>query len=188
MKRNRIGRVLITAAMGVFLIPAALQAQESRSILISDLPLAEQARIQAEIEAREGEAGDLLRDARTAEQAGDWGRAGRLYEESAGLRSDADHLGALSYERAGRAYFFSDQMGRASRMWEEAASRALIVGDVIGAARNYLHAAVAAQEKGKRSRAADLGWRAYRLTESEHLSSQERDLIRQHLEVEGSNG
>lgn len=153
--------------------------------MISDLPLAEQVRIRAETEAREGEAAKLLENGRQAEKASDFGQAARLYEQPAGLRSDGDHLGAISYELAGRAYFFSDKPGRASTMWEEAGNRALIVGDVIGAARNYLHAAVAADEKGKRTRAADLGWKAYRLTESDLVSAQERDLIRSHLKVEG---
>lgn len=185
MRTNRIGRMVMTMAMGVLLLPAGIQAQEQRRIVISDLPLAEQVRIQAEAEAREGEAAEFMRRAIRAEKQGEWSKAARLYEQSAGLRTDGDHLGATSYELAGRAYFFNDKPGRASRMWEEAGNRALIVGDVIGAARNYLHAAVAADEKGTRARAADLGWKAYRLTESDLISSQERDLIRSHLEIVG---
>lgn len=182
MDTNHGARILTAAVAALVLLPVVGQAQE-RHILISDLPLAEQVRIRAETEAREGEAGNLFGQARQAEKQGDWRKAARLYEESAGLRSEGPHLGAVSYDLAGRAYYYSGQLNRASRMFEEAGNRALIVGDVIGAARSYMHAAVVAQENGKRLRAADIGWKAYRLTESEHLSPQERDLIRQHLDV-----
>lgn len=104
--------------------------------------------IQAETETREGEAAELLRQARQAEQQGDWSEAAPLYEKSADLRADGDRLGGTSYALAGRAYFFNDEPGRASRMWEEAGNRALIVGDVIGAARSYLYAAVAVTSFG----------------------------------------
>lgn len=83
----------------------------------------------------------------------------------------------------GRACFFSDKTGRASRISEEAAGRALIVGDVIGAARNYMYAAVAALEKAKTIRATELGWKAYRLSQSEFISDQERELIRSHIQL-----
>ena len=180
---------VLTAMMaaGLLLGPGPGQAQESGTIVISDLPIEEQLRIRTETEARQPEAGELLREARKAEEAGDWSKAARLYERSAGLRADGDHLGAMSFEMAGRAYFFSDRTGRASRMWEEAAGRSLIVGDVIGAARNYMYAAVAVQEKGKTFRATELGWKAYRLSQSEFISDQERNLIRSHIQLaEGS--
>ena len=167
--------------------PGVAQQRPGKRLVISDLPMAEQVRIRVETAAREDEAGDLFRQARQSEQSGDWGKSARLYEESAELRADGDHLGAMSYELAGRAYFFDGKPRRASRMWEEAGNRALIVGDVIGSARNYLHAAVAANENGDRTRAVVLGWKAYRLTESELLSSQERDLIRQHLQVKSGS-
>lgn len=105
------------------------------------------------------------------------------------MRTDGDRLGVTSYSLAARAYFYDGEIGRASRLWEEAGNRALIVGDVLGAARNYLHAAVAAHEKRDSVRSVELGWKAYRLTESDLLSSQERDLIRRHLQVsDGDRG
>lgn len=189
MKTIRVGRMLVTAVLGVLLLPGWSQAQESRRILISDLPLAEQIRIRAQKEAREGEAAELYRQARQAEQIGDWGRAARLYEESGDMRPDGDRLSVTSYALAARAYFYDGEVGRASLLWEEAGNRALTVGDVLEAARSYLHAAVAAHEKRDSVRSVELGWRAYRLTESDLLSSQERDLIRRHLRVrDGDRG
>lgn len=163
--------------------PAAAQEEAGAKILIGDLPIAEQVRLTEEAEARETESTDLFRRARQAEQAGDWGEAGSLYGRAAELRVDGDLMGATGYELSGRAHFFDGRPGRASRAWEEAGNRALILGDVIGAARNFMYAAVAAQEKGQETRAVELGWKAYHLTHSEALTSRERAMIRQHLEV-----
>ena len=163
--------------------PTAAQEEAGEKILITDLPIAEQVRLQTEAEARETESTELFRRARQAEQVGDWGEAANLYERSAELRVDGDLLGATGFALSGRAYFFDGSPGRASRAWEEAGNRALIVGDVVGAARNFMQAAVAAREKGRETRAVELGWKAYHLTRSEALTARERTMIRQHLEV-----
>lgn len=178
---------VVLAAGLVWAEPGTAQESAGDKILIKDLPIAEQVRLAEMAEARDEEAADLFERARTAEQKGDWGEAARLYARSAELRTNGDLMGATGYALAGRAYFFDDSPERASRTWEEAGNRALIVGDVIGAARNYMYAAVAAKEKGKETRAIELGWKAYHLTRSEALTRRERAMIRQHLQVtEGS--
>ena len=163
--------------------PAAAQENAGEKILIRDLPMAEQVRLAKEAEARETESTDLFRQARGAEQTGEWGKAADLYERSAELRAEGDLMGATGYALAGRAYFFDDRPGRASRVWQKAGNRALIVGDVLAAARNFVHAAVAAQEKGDETRAVELGWKAYYLSGSEALTSRERAMIRMHIQV-----
>ena len=173
---------MLLAAAGVSTLPA----QEQQRILISDLPLVEQARIQADMEEAGREAGRLVAEARAADRAGDFGKAARLYERSGELRTAGEKFGVEAYELAGRAYYFSDQPGNASKAWEQAGNRGLVLGDVYGAALNYMRAAVAAQDKGQRTRSMDLGWKAYRLTSSPHLTAAQRTKLRSHLEVAGT--
>lgn len=163
--------------------PGTAQESGGEKILIRELPIAEQARLAEEAQVREQEAADLFGRAGEAERAADWGEAAKLYERSADLTTDGDLRGAEAYALAGQAYFFDESLGRASRAWEEAGNRALVVGDVIGAARNYTYAAVAAEEKGSEMRALELGWKAYHLTRSEVLTPGERMMIRRHLQV-----
>lgn len=178
-----------TAVLVVVALAAAAtgaRAQQPERIVISELPMVEQARIRAETEATASEAAALLEEARAAERQGKWGRAARRYESSGELRTDADRLAAKVFELAGRAYYFGDKPARASAMWAEAASRALIYGDVSSAARNYMYAAVAAHDAGERTRAAELGWKAHHLTRSPALSRTEREALERHLETPGA--
>lgn len=172
-----------TAFLAILALPGPGPAQQSGRILITDLPLVEQARIQQEKEARATEASELLEEARAAERAGEWKKAARTYRESGRLRTDGDRLSAEVFALAGRAYHFSGDPRRASAMWEEAASRSLIHGDVEGAARHFMYAAVAAKEAGARVRASELGWKAYHLTRSPVLSRAQREELRANLRV-----
>lgn len=187
MQARTMGRggALLGAAAALLLAgtaPAVAQDGE-RTVVISDLPLMEQTRIAAEIDARNTEASELLEEARAHEEEGEWGRAARRYERSGELRADGDGLAWQVYDMAGRAYYFSDSPGRASRMWEESAERALIFGNVLEAAHGYLRAAVAAQEAGKRVRTVELGWKAYHLSQSPALTRMQREELQAHLSV-----
>lgn len=186
-KHVRAGLLLAAAVALVAVDPAPASAQsEERTVVISDLPLVEQVRIREDTEARESEADRLLEEGRKHEAEGRWERAAESYRRSAELRADDDALGASVYDLAGRAYYFSDKPGRASRMWEESAERALIFGQVLEAAHGYLRAAVSAQESGKQVRASELGWKAYHLTRSPGLTDAQRHELEGHLEVPGS--
>lgn len=183
MNVDTMTRLGALALLALLTVPSPASAQQTRRILITDLPLMEQTRIETEQKAAETKAGSLLEQARSAEREGDWRKAARLYQQSGELRTDGDRLAAEVYALAGRAYHFSDNEGRASAMWEEAGSRSLIHGDVAGAARSFMYAAVAAQEAGKRTRASELGWKAYHLTRSPLLNRAEKEELRQHLQV-----
>lgn len=186
MRHSPLLRGAGLAVLAITIGATSLAAQQPARILITDLPLVEQTRIRAEMEAAATEAGELEAEARAADRAGDYRKAARLYEESGRLRTAGDVLGIEAYELAGRAHYFSERPGRASTAWEEAGNRGLILGDVYGAALNYMRAAVAAQEKGDRVRATELGWKAYHLTESPQLTSSQRTELRGHLRVEGT--
>lgn len=186
MHRTRAGRALTLAAAAacLCLLPAASRAQEEeRSILIRDLPIQERLRINVEAYAREAEASERFREAVAAERAGDWREAAALYEESGELQTATQRMGALSFFLAGRSHYFGDRLRPASRAWEEAGHRFLVFGDVVGAARSFLQAAVAAEEAGDRPRAVELAWMAHHLTESDLITERERSLIRRHLRV-----
>lgn len=176
-------RVSTGAVLALALLPALGTAQQTKRVLVTDLPLFEQTRIELERAERETEASDLLEQARAAERDGDWSQAAGQYEESARLRTGADVLAGRVFGHAGRAYYFSDQPKRAREMYEEAAERSLIHGDVPTAARYFAIAAVAAQETGRHLRAVELGWKAHHLIQSPALNESERDQLEQFLRV-----
>lgn len=165
------------------LLPAHGTGQDTKKVLVADLPLFEQTRIELERAEKETEASDLLEQARAAERNGAWSRAARKYRESARLRTGADALAGRIFGLAGRAFYFSDQPKRASTMYEEAAERSLIHGDVAAAARYFTIAAVAAQETGQRLRAVELGWKAHHLIQSPALSESEQNQLRPYLRI-----
>lgn len=184
------GRAVLATALGAMVTlllaaPAAALAQDDgeRPVLLSQLSLAERERIVAEAEARATEAAELMEEAREAEAEMEWRRAAGLYRRSGELRTDADVGAPKVYALAGRAFYFGDRPLRASRMWERSGDRALSFGDVAGAARGYLRAALAAQEAGEEMRANRLGWKAHRLSESPALTRAQREMLRMHLKV-----
>lgn len=183
MNVDTMTRLGALALLSILTVARPASAQQTKDILITDLPMVEQIRIETEQRAADTEAATLLDQARSAERAGDWKKAARLYQQSGDLRTDGDQLAAQVFALAGRAYHFSDNEKRASAMWEEAGSRSLIHGDVAGAARNFMYAAVVAQEAGNRTRAVELGWKAYHLTRSPLLNRAEKDEIRGHLQL-----
>lgn len=176
-------RIPAAAVLALLLAPMMASPQETDRTLLADLPLFEQTRIRLETANREADAEQILAEARAAEKNGDWRRAAKMYEESGRLRTDADVLAARIFAQAGRAYYFSDRPGRASRMYEEAAGRSLIHGDVVQAARHFTIAALAAREAGERLRSVELGWKAHHLVQSPALSHTESQKLAQYLEV-----
>lgn len=168
----------------VLLAPADADAQQTRRVVISDVPLADQMQIRSQPEWSGEEARRLLREARTADRDGDHRQAAELFEGSAQLRMPSSKLGVVGFEEAGRAYFSAERPMRASRAWEEAANRALIRGDVLSASRNFMRAAGGAHRAGRRVRTSDMAWRAYYLTESPHLSRDQQAELQSHFEFE----
>lgn len=165
------------------LIPADSSAQQTRRVVISDLPIAEQAEIRTLAMASATEADELLRRAEAANETATYRQAADLFEQSGRLRMPGDRRGGQAFEKAGHAHFSAERPARASRAWEEAGNRALILGDVFVASQNFMRASVAAQEAGDRVRTSDLGWKAYHLTESPQLSEEQKRQLREHIRV-----
>jgi peptidoglycan-associated lipoprotein len=182
----RPGLAAVAAAFALTLlvpIDGTAQKQQTRRVILSDLPMAEQTRIATLAETTGEEADELLSRAVKADEATQHLKAGELFERSAQLRTPGDRRGVEGFEAAGTAYFNADKAKRASRAWEEAGNRALILGDVYAASENYMRAAVAAHEDGNRIRVSDMGWKAYYLTESPQLSKAQRTKLRRHITV-----
>lgn len=188
MQARMIGQsgAVLGAAAALVLAATPAPAQDGeRTVMLADLPLIEQTRIIEELDARNTESATLLEEARAHEEEGEWEKAARTYERSGELRAEGDGLAWKVFDLAGRAYYFSESPGRASRMWEESAERALAFGHVLEAAHGYLRAAVAAREAGKRVRTMELGWKAYHLSRSPALTPMQREQLRAHLTVDG---
>ena len=160
-------------------------AQQTRRVVITDLPIAEQMQIRTQAETSGKEADELLRRATTANEDGKFKNAGDLFERSGRLRTPGDRHGIEAFEKAGTAYFNADKPMRASRAWEEAGNRALILGDVFAGSQNFMRAAAAAQEAGDRVRTSDMAWKAYYLTESPQLTSAQKRELRSHIRTVG---
>lgn len=125
----------------------------------------------------------LAEEARRLEDAFDWGEAAPLYERAALLSSRDDAGSFRIFEDAGRSYYFSDRKRDASLMWEAAAERAELHGEVFGAARNYLKSALAAEEDGDTERSSLNGLKALALTESPELTDEERIWLEGRIEL-----
>lgn len=187
--RSRSGLALaLAAALTVAAVPAAALAQQSHTetLLAGDLSPTERNALRAEAEERAYEAAEQLRQARLAEEAEDWRKAARLYERLAALLPEGERKAIEAYRRAGRAYYFSDDPARASRVMEKAADRALMHGDVYRAADSYLMAGLAAHERGHETRAVELGWKAYHLSRSEVLTEDQREELQARIRVRPS--
>lgn len=181
MQRTSAITSLATAVLALAALPPPASAQEGRTVLMEDLSPNERVRVREAAEAREAEADDLLRRARSADEDGETRKAARLYRTSAELRHDGDPRASRAYGLAARAYHHAGDPGTASRMAEAAALRALSHGDVFAAAESYIEAGVAAGEDGQRERASNMGWKAYRLLRSDALEPHERELLRDRL-------
>ena len=176
----------LAGAAALFLalaIPTDADAQQTRRVVITDLPMAEQMEIRSQAERSGERADELLRKARAADRDGKYQRAAELFEESGQLRTPGSEQGVEAFRESGRAYYSADRPRRASRAWEEAANRGLVRGDVFAASEDFMRAAMAAQTAGDRVRTSDMAWRAFYLTESPQLSDAERTELRQFIEV-----
>lgn len=178
--RSSLAAAAVALALPLF-VPSDAHAQQTRRIVITDLPFAEQMQIRTRAESDDEEADKLLSEARTALESNRFLKAAKRFEASGELRSLGSRRGVTAFEEAGRAYYNADQPLRASRAWEEAANRGLIVGQIFGASRNFMRAAGAAQKAGDRVRTSDMAWRAYHLTESPQLSKEQKATLREHF-------
>lgn len=171
-----------TVALAVLIVvPTDSYAQQNRRIVITDLPLAEQIEVRTRAGSDNKEADRLLTEARTALESSRFLAAAERFETSGQLRSVGSKRGVAAFEYAGHAYYNAGRSMRASRAWEEAANRGLIVGQVFASSRNFMRASGAAQKADDPIRASDMAWRAYHLTESPQLSREQQATLRSHF-------
>lgn len=171
------------ALMFTLVLPADATAQQTRRVVITDLPMAEQDSIRSAAERDGTEADELLRQAETAHEDNRFRKAAELYEQSGELRIPGDEHGVMAFENAGTAYYNADKPARASRAWEEAAVRGLVRGEIFAASQNFMRASLAAQAAGNRVRTSDMAWRAQALSESPHLSQAQKRKLGEFMSV-----
>ena len=182
--RTWIRSALLAGAAALALaliIPADADAQQTRRVIISELPMDERVEIRSRAERSGEQADQLLREARAADRDGEYQRAAEMFEQSGQLRTPGSEQGVGAFREAGHAYYRAGKPGRASRAWEEAANRGLVRGGVFAASQDFMRAALAAQKAGDRVRISDMAWRAFYLTESPQLTDAQRTELRKFI-------
>lgn len=120
-------------------------------------------------------AAELTREAdQLASQMKSWGKAARMYEESALLHPEGDLEGYASFVNAGNFHYYADNKKSARRMFEAAGRLALEHGEVYNAAVCFLNAASIAQETNEREKVAENGLKAQRLSRASVLTEEQR--------------
>jgi hypothetical protein len=103
--------------------------------------------------------------------------AARLYKQSAHLRTAGDPAAVESLALAAHLFGYAGRSLAARQTMEEAAERALAMGNVLRAARAYVEAAFFADVQHDRSDTARLGRKALLLAGSSVLTADERASI-----------
>ena len=103
--------------------------------------------------------------------------AARLHRWSAQLRSSTDPEAVKSLAMAAHLFGYAKRPLDARRTMEEAAERALAMGDVARAAQAYVEATFFAEKLKNRSEIERLGRKALLLAESPVLATEERAAI-----------
>ena len=116
---------------------------------------------------------------RAAEAAG-------LHIEEAQHRASTDPEAVEALIMAGNLFNYAQRPVSARRTLEQAAERALAMGDVRTAAQAYLNAAFIAHESGNRYEVQRLGRKAVLLMESPLLEPRDRSSIRNRFKVKSA--
>src|SRR5262245_65111269 len=109
------------------------------------------------------------------------GVAARLHRQSAQLRSANDPEAVESLALAAYLFSYAKRPLAARKTMEEAADRALAMGDVFRAARAYVEAAFFADQQQDRVETTRLGRRALLLAGSSRITEEERTSIRNRI-------
>jgi hypothetical protein len=103
--------------------------------------------------------------------------AARLHRQSAHLRSANDPEAVESLAMAAHLFSYAQRPLAARNTMEEAADRALAMGDVFRAARAYVEAAFLADKQQDRAETTRLGRKALLLAGSTRITAEERASI-----------
>ena len=163
-------KLLLTAAaaLAVVAFPDAARAQLLEPIRITD------SRQKAE---------KLDAEARVLEE-NDWSqleKAASLREKAAILRTADDPAGTVSLYWAARDRYYSGNQKSARALMEQAADRALAMGDVLNAATAYTEAAYIAADLKDGGRMRELASKARLLASSPMLNESQREQLRTRL-------
>jgi hypothetical protein len=163
-------RLLLTASAvaAVAAFPVAARAQMLDPIRVTDA-------------AQKAEKLDA--EALTVEQ-GDWSqlkKAARLREEAASLRTADDPAGTVSLYWAARDRYYSGDAKAARALMEQAADRALAMGDVLNAVTAYTEAAYICADIKDGDRMRTLATKARLLANSPLLTADQRYQLRNRL-------
>jgi hypothetical protein len=163
-------RLLLTAStmIAVFALPAAARAQMLEPIRVTDAAL---------------KAGKLDAEALGYEQ-NDWSqlkKAARLREMAAELRTAEDPAGTVSLYWAARDRYYSGDPKTARVLMEQAAERALAMGDVLNAVTAYTEAAYICADIKDGERMRTLATKARLLANSPLLTAEQRYQLRNRL-------
>ena len=109
------------------------------------------------------------------------GEAARLHRQSAHLRGANDPEAVESLALAAYLFSYAKRPLVARKTMEEAADRALAMGDVFRAARAYVEAAFFADGQQDRVETARLGHKALLLAGSSRITEEERTSIRNRI-------
>jgi hypothetical protein len=150
-----------TAALAVVAFPTAARAQTLEPIRITESRL---------------KADRLDAEARGYEQ-NDWRmlkKAAELREEAAKLRTVDDPKGTVSLYWAARDRYYSGNPKAARVLMEQAADRAIAIGDVLNAATAYTEAAYIAADLNEGEKVRSLAGKARLLANSPMLTADQR--------------
>lgn len=111
-----------------------------------------------------------------------WSDAARLHRRSAEFRAAEDPLGSQCLSEAAALVYAAGDRSAARSDMVKAAERALVRGDLRGAANAYLDAAWIAQEQKKTNQVWEFGHRAEILAASPLLSESDRGAILRRIE------
>ena len=103
--------------------------------------------------------------------------AARLHKQSAYLRNRNDPEAVQSLAMAAHLFGYAKRPIEARRTMEEAADRALAMGDVVRAAQAYVEASFFADKQKNRQEAERLGRKALLLAGSPLLAAEQRSAI-----------
>ena len=112
--------------------------------------------------------------------------AARLHVQEANYRTARDVEGVEALAMAARLFKYANRLFDARMAMEQAADRALTIGDVVRAAHAYLDAAFVARSAGQQQEITRLVSKAHLLADSPLLSSTDRINIRKRIKNEPS--
>ena len=162
---SRVSIILRTTMLVILIAPAGLQAQSAYKSSGDNDAYAKALELHAAA-------------AGLYDQPGRFEDAARLHVLEAHFRSPRDPEAVEALAMAARLFTYANRLFDARQAMEQAGDRALSMGDVARAANAYLDAAFVARKARKEAEVLRLARKAYLLTDSPLLSSNQKGEVR----------